>query len=234
MIGGRHNAIKRLGYAIVLVSRCGSLLAFGNGRPPSWITDSAGAECWAYFCVIGMSPFIPYVVTDCLGILIMLSFGRTAATLATRPLARVWGLIFHTLDMEIASSLVNNDMFWMPAHGAASSIGKKLKSNGHPVNAIDWRANRLVDFLARLAACTDQVPHSATKLYRQVLGAAEYFAASLGAVTFAANHYHKEVMNGEGKLVSVMCRPQQGSFPDPRTAHARQRHSQYVPGAESC
>ncbi len=92
MVGGRHNATRRLGYAIVLVSKCGSLLAFGNGRPPSWITDSAGAECWAYFCVIGMSIFVPHVVTDCLGILSMLTLGKTAATLATRPLARVWVL----------------------------------------------------------------------------------------------------------------------------------------------
>ncbi len=189
MIGGRHNAIKRLGYAIVLVSKCGSVLAFGNGRPPGWIIDSAGAECWAYFCVIGMSLFVPHVVADCLGILSMLTLGKTAATLATRPLARVWGLIFHTLDMEVASSLVNNDIVWMPAHGPAQSIGKKLKSNGHPVSAIDWRANRLVDFLARLAACTDQVPHAASKLYKQAHQAAEYFAASLGAVAFAANHF---------------------------------------------
>ncbi len=122
------------------------------------------------------------------------------------------GLIFHTLDIEDASS-VNNDIVRMPAHGPAQSIGKKLKSNGHPVNAIDWRANRLVDFLARLAACTDKVPEGATKLYRQVFGAAECFAASLGAVTFAANHYRTEVVNGEGKLVSVTRRD---SEPGPR------------------
>ena len=40
----------------------------------------------------------------------------------------------------------------MPAHGSASSIGRAPDSNGNLVTAVMWRANRLVDLLAKAAA----------------------------------------------------------------------------------
>ena len=206
MIGGRHNATKRLGYGIVVVGRDGTLLAYGNGRPPSWITDSAGAECWAYFWVLSLNAHRPSVITDCLGILSMLSLGRASATLATRPLARIWGLIYYALDDDYGSNLVNSKIVWMLAHEASGSIGRSLKSDGHPVTAIDWRANRLVDHLARLAACIDQVPACASNLYKHFFLAAEHLAASLGAVTYTANHFRTEVIDCDGKLVTRTCR----------------------------
>ena len=83
----------RTGFAIVVTDSFGSLIGYGNGIPPRWIGDSAGAECWAFHMVLKMCPFVPNIVTDCLGILDMLSAGRGVALGACRPLARVWHLI---------------------------------------------------------------------------------------------------------------------------------------------
>jgi len=80
----------------------------------------------------------------------------------------------------------------MPAHKSASAIGTTIRSDGHFVTALDWRANRLVDCLARIAASQDGVPDLAGIVFKQAMLAAEYCAAFLGTVTHKANH-HKVV-----------------------------------------
>ena len=39
---------------------------------------------------------------------------------------------------------------WMPAHISKGAIGTRKKSNHREVTAVDYRANRLVDLLAKL------------------------------------------------------------------------------------
>ena len=60
---------KRLGFGIVVVHACGDLVACGRGRPPAWVSDAAGAELWAFFMVTKLTSWLPWTVTDCLGIL---------------------------------------------------------------------------------------------------------------------------------------------------------------------
>ena len=64
--------------------------------------------------------------------------------------------------------LPNTRVVWMPAHRPQSSIGHAMKSNGHPINALDWRANRLVDALAKMAAMLDSAPDIAFSLHKKV------------------------------------------------------------------
>eukprot|EP00973_Karenia_brevis_P075181 10442994-Karenia_brevis.AAC.1 len=52
---------RRTGFGIAVVSREGSLLAFGNGTPPAWVVDAAGAELWAFYFIASISPFLPQV-----------------------------------------------------------------------------------------------------------------------------------------------------------------------------
>ena len=56
---------RRTGFGILIVSADGSLLAMGNGIPPDWVQDAAGAELWAVAVVLGISAFIPKIVTNC-------------------------------------------------------------------------------------------------------------------------------------------------------------------------
>ena len=101
----------------------------------------------------------------------------------------------------------------MPAHGAIHTIGNVTKSNGAAITSIDWRANRLVDALAKLAAACHQVPDSATRLLEAGAKAVEHCAGLVGVTAFAANHYDKEVVRPDGSIGKVTCRdaaPQDG------------------------
>ena len=86
----------------------------------------------------------------------------------------------------------------MPAHGAVHTIGNVLKSYGCPITAIDWRANRLVDALAKAAARETRVHPAAMKLASTAARLMEYSAARAGAVTFAANNYKVQRLNVDG------------------------------------
>ena len=98
--------LARLGFAIVVVAPSGELVALAYGCPPNWIVDSAGAETWALYIVASFSPVLPYVVTDCLGVVNTLRDGKVRATSSFRPLARVWNMIF--LRMAPAAPSASN------------------------------------------------------------------------------------------------------------------------------
>ena len=68
---------------------------------------------------------------------------------------------------------------WMPAHQGAAAIDVKMKSNGHPINRIDWRANRLVDGLAKLSASANATPREQMKLIESAEYLTKHMAAQL-------------------------------------------------------
>jgi hypothetical protein len=49
LINAELHGAGRTGFAIVIVDHLGGLIGFGNGTPPSWIKDAAGAESWAFY-----------------------------------------------------------------------------------------------------------------------------------------------------------------------------------------
>ena len=137
------KAITSVGFAIVVIASDGALLGVALGTPPSWIRDSAGAEAWAVYTVLAMSAAFPDIVTDCLGIINGLTEGRFKAASPCRSLARVWSMIYNTLDADVVDSALQGRVTWMPSHGSRLTIGARNKSDGQPVTALDWRANRL-------------------------------------------------------------------------------------------
>ena len=205
-----HPAYACLGYAIVVVSSDGELLAFGGGTPPHWATwdnSAAGAEAWALYMAVSSNPHIPKVVTDCLGLLDALSKGIAWAAGHARPLARIWQLIFTVLDGVDAKDLVDaGRIVWMPAHGRTSAIGTAVKSDGAFVSPIDWRANRLADAIAKNAALKRSAPPRLRQLMQDAIAAAEYCCARLGSATHAANNMYKSVPDGVGGSKSLRCR----------------------------
>ena len=165
---------------------------------PTGFFDASGAEAWALSIVIRTCNFFPRVITDCLNLLSFHQAGQIVSGASHKPLARLWNMIF-PLCLSYASELVVNKLLtWMPAHKSASSIGQQLKSDGNCVTAIDWRANRLVDCLARLAARCCAVPDAAVNIFNEARQAAEFCAAWLWTVTFAANHHKVLVASPAG------------------------------------
>ena len=94
----------------------------------------------------------PSIVTDGLSLLQRLEAGRVRATAEYQPLARIWNLIFQVLDSADQITQCINSLCWMPSHTSRQAIGHRTKSDGTPVNATDWRANRLVDAAAKASA----------------------------------------------------------------------------------
>ena len=123
-----------------------------------WIQDAAGAEAWAFATIVNMNPDIPFTITDCLNIVDTMAKGKAQALAATSPLARTWAHLFTAMDGADCSREALKRIKWMPAHSSTSAIGTAVSSDGTPITAVNWRANRLVDKLAKLAADELRVP----------------------------------------------------------------------------
>ncbi len=136
----------------------------------------------------------------------MLSKGKVAATNAKSPLARIWARIYGTLECTMCSEDLLQKLKWMPAHGAVSTIGRVLDSNGSRITSVEWRANRLVDALAKAAAQPDRVPPQLIELIDAAAEAVEFYAAKLGRVTHEANHYKVDTVLPDGTTTQTTRR----------------------------
>ena len=129
-------------------------------------------------------------------------------------LARAWARIAHHLDNRLEQLAVGRRLTWMPAHQPASAIGTARKSTGNPVTAIDWRANHLVDGLAKKAAAEG----AATEQERMLVESAEllvkHCAGQLAAVTHSANNYREQYLDDKG-IPRTRCK--RGSQEIPKT-----------------
>ena len=202
---------RRTGFGVAVVTTAGDLLACGFGIPPDWVHDVAGAEASAYFVVTREALTLPAVVTDCLGVLEGLRVGAASATDPRRRLARVWGMVAHSIDgrfVEAADSTT-----WMPAHGAVHTIGVAIDSRGRPVNPLLWRANRLVDLLAKHAAMPHRVPRKITNGLRDFAKLARHRLLQLGVVTLAANNHVVNVIGTAGVSQTRTMRDSEGCKP---------------------
>ena len=185
LIDGKWAAIRCSGFGIAAVSNQGDLLAYGLGWPPSWCDTAAAAEAWALLEVLLHCPFTPSIRTDCQALLSTATAGTTCATHHDRPLARVWSMIAHAADGDVADLVNSGKLVWMPAHKSHHAIGNALLSNGNALSATDWRANRLVDCLAKAAAKILAAPSSVSAFLRSADAAAAHAACLLGVVTHA-------------------------------------------------
>jgi hypothetical protein len=194
--GTRYLGIGHaVGFGVVVLDRRNSLVAYGRGVPPAWVKDAAGAEAWAFTAILRLGPAVPRTVTDCLNVVSAVIGGRGRATSAKSPLARIWGPAFDILD-DIG--FVGDELQWMPAHGGQSSIGVATTSHGSTLTAAQWRANRLVDLLAKSAARPGRLSVKTRLLIAAAAEAVEYSLARLGAVTHAANHFHVTTTMDDG------------------------------------
>jgi hypothetical protein len=193
-----RRQLSTFGFGLAAVGRNGELLAWGWGTPPKWCDSASAAEAWALCSILRLSQETPLAVTDCLGLLKTAARGANYATRPSMNLARVWNDISNLLDGEITQLVSSKALTWMPAHQSAAAIGQKIKSNGHPTTSLEWRANRLVDGLAKLAARKNATPSATLKLVNSAEALVRHTAAQLGVATFNANNHRRQVTNDDG------------------------------------
>jgi hypothetical protein len=162
------------------------------------------AEAWAVWKAIELCPQQPRIITDCLGILNTAKAGSAAATSGRNPNARIWNLIAQALEGDVTKFA--DTLIWMPAHQNTSAIGNRTRSDGKRLSCIDYRANRLVDRLAAHFIKPTVDARKGEKLVTDVKEAAVAALATLGEVTWKANHCKLQKVDEEGKEVTKVCR----------------------------
>ncbi|CAK0813206.1 unnamed protein product [Prorocentrum cordatum] len=198
--------LRRTGCALVVVSENGDLVAYGCAAPPPWIRTAAAAELWAVMLVLTITLRPPTIRTDCRALLTAVAAGTAQATQPTRMLAQVWSRVSTLVDGDISELVSAGKLTWMPAHGNQTVIGTAMRSDEHVVTAIDWRANRLADVLAKAAAGGPPPCGPASALFAIAERFVAHEAAVLGAVTYAANHHERILCGPGGALKRVMVR----------------------------
>ena len=86
-------------------------------------------------------------------------------------------------------------------------------SNGISLSAIHWRANRLVDWLAKGGARPWRIKKDDRTCISTVEDTISYSLAKLGAVTFAANNYRTHRAREDGSAYPVVLRDSAGAKP---------------------
>ena len=229
MLDGEWFDFRAVGFAIVVVSATQDLLAYGHGCPPLWCNTAAAAEAWALATTLRLCPFPPHMRTDCLALLHTAQGGLGRATSAKRPLARLWSQIGTSMDGSISELVDQGLLVWMPSHQTTASIGKRDLSNGEKLSVVDWRANRLVDALAKLAAARRRAPMAVTRLLASTNAAVKHAAKLLGCVTHQANNFKDEVVLPSGLRVQQTRRDAQPHTGQRRQAGSRRRQPQGPP-----
>ena len=124
-------------------------------------------------------------------------------------LARVWSNIACALDWKIEQLVSTKTLVWMPAHLTDAAIGNISKSNRKLVTATDWRANRLVDGLAKHAAAQGAAPKSSTALIESAESLVKHAAAQLAVATFNANNHQVPKVKPDGTVTYCTIRDAQ-------------------------
>jgi hypothetical protein len=170
---------------------------------------------------LDMHAFAPSIITDCLGILDELERGSVHACSAARPLARLWVMVFGALDGSVGSRLRDGTFTWMPSHGNPGTIGISLRSDGQPITAIDWRANRLADALAKNAARGQRLARQARRFILDAAAAVEFAATRVGTTSYASNNCMRDVVLPDGTSTRVCCRDSTARRPNRPRQRAR-------------
>ena len=141
----------RCDFAMLFVSKSGNLIGAGRGVPPDCVTSFAAAELWVLYYSLRHCSSIPIIITDCKGLLDAAKPGVGPSTGPQSKLARSWKMIANVLDDTARWSELASCLVWMPSHTSRDEHLNRLKSDGTPLSAIDWRANRLADANAKAA-----------------------------------------------------------------------------------
>ena len=209
MLEGKFELLRATGFGMAVTSSNGDLLGTARGIPPQWCYTAAAAEAWALLEVLRQSPVPPRMRTDCQSLLNMAKQGAEVATAANRPLARIWVSIAGILDGDLTTLERSNLLVWQPAHQTIQAIRQRHGSDGRKITTTDWRANRLVDALAKQAAEQVRAQKATRNLLQSARAACQHAACTLGRVTFAANNHRVEELGEDGQMHTATKRDSQ-------------------------
>ena len=194
----------------MIVAICGITLPTKIGTAPQ-------AELVAIGILLALLPRCPAITTDCLSVLKVARGTAAAATHPRRPLAGEWRRILSYLDGQL--DLLARRLTWAPAHKSAATAMSMRRSDGHLCTLADWRANRVVDVVAKAHARVDgmEMRHGTIS---SCLEAVAHATAVLGCVTYAAAHVVEERLGVDGTLHR---RTRRDSEPTTASHHRRAR-----------
>jgi hypothetical protein len=206
MLNGKSLPLRSTGFGLAAISESGQLLACGRGTPPHWCATAAAAEAWALLQVFTMLPFPPEMRTDCMALLHTIRGSTIEAGSASRQLARIWRDVADALGGCFKALHEAQQLVWVPAHTTTSAVGEAKLSNGSRLSMFDWRANRLVDALAKMSALEAQYLPEALRLIRSSEVAVKYAAMLLGRTTHACNNHVMVITDETGKESNKVLR----------------------------
>ena len=130
----------------------------------------------------------------------------------------MWAMISGVIEGGFAQAAAQ--VTWIPAHISAARMAAYPPSTsaGVPMTWRQWRANRLVDLLAKAAASQSRLPQHVLKWMRTADTLHVHMAATLGVVTHAATHFEHTAIGPGGRQVTHVSRDSAGQRPRrPRT-----------------
>ena len=207
---------SRLGWALVVRSAEGEIVAAAHGVPPGWVDSIQGAELWAVRMATAHTEFCASYRVDCETVQKGFSRGREWACAGRRRYARIWAPVFASLDGQDEAQIV-----WMPAHTLSSDVGSKVLSDGSLLTHEDRDTNAEADKLAKEAAATcraaDNVREKLVEEYDRTAAIARW----IGEIAVIAS---ETVGQDGGRLRDAA--PPSGRRPNPRP---RRSEAQRIP-----
>ena len=115
----------------------------------------------------------------------------------------MWTLVAACLDADIRRLIEEGLLRWMPAHKSCAQAIRPRICNGEPVIMRGWRATRPADATTRNSARRSGVPRPAAARLHFAAEMLRIEAATLGAVTKAANRQRADVVTDGGRRTVV-------------------------------
>jgi hypothetical protein len=149
---------------------------------------------------------MPQVRTDCQSLLSAAMAGTTAAGGADKVLGRIWREIADIICEDVSTMVTSGKLVWMPAHQSRNNVGQAVLSNGVRLSPSDWRANRLVDILAKRAAAFHQLTPEAINTLTNAATISQWALAQLARVTHHANNHEVTMVDEQGVSSTKIAR----------------------------
>ena len=123
-----------------------------------------------------------------------------------KMLARIWNAITATVGDDVSGMVESGLWQWVPAHLSIEAVGQATAHNRNRLTIIDWRANRLVDALAKNCAATVAHEASTNELVASAETLVRHRLAQLAQATYRANNHDVTVLDAEGNWVTKTLR----------------------------
>ena len=127
------------------------------------------------------------------------SAGTATVTAHNKVLARVWNSISTSADGNVAALVEQGLWQWIPAHLSISAVGQATAHSNKRLSMVDWRANRLVDALAKTGAASVAPAPETIDLVTSAETLVRHRLAQLAQATHRANNHSVTILNEAGE-----------------------------------